>query len=115
MRFNGEALYQHRLRKDMSRADLATAIRRASRGEIKATERGIRGWEKNEYTPHGESVPAIAVALGCDIENLYETSAATSATDEEDRVSRLRRVRAELILAGRDDLADDLRVLAGAF
>ena len=67
----------------MSRADLAHAIRRSSRGEIKATERGIRGWEKNEYVPHGESVPAIASALGCEIGDLFEMNGKASDDDEE--------------------------------
>ncbi len=74
MHFNGQALYQLRLRNDMSRADLAVAIRRVSGGSVKATERGIRGWEKNEYVPRGEAVPAIAQALGCEISELYRAN-----------------------------------------
>lgn len=84
MRFSGEQMYQRRLKQDMSRADLAHAIRRASRGEIKATERGIRGWEKNEYTPHGESVPAIATALSCEINDLYERDGGDASDDDEE-------------------------------
>lgn len=57
----------------MSRADLAHAVRHASNGQVKATERGIRGWEKGEYTPRGEAMPAIAAALDCGISDLYET------------------------------------------
>jgi transcriptional regulator with XRE-family HTH domain len=76
-------MYQRRLKQNMSRADLAHAIRHASRGLIKATERGIRGWEKNEYVPSGESVPAIAEALGCDIGDLYERNGAAADEDEE--------------------------------
>lgn len=66
----------------MSRADLAMAIRRASQGQIKATERGIRGWEKNEYVPHGESVPAIATALSCQISDLFETNGDGRSVDD---------------------------------
>lgn len=80
MRFSGAALYQRRLKKDMSRADLASAIRRASGDTIKATERGIRGWEKGEYVPRGDAVPALAAALGVKVDELY--------SDEEEEESR---------------------------
>lgn len=83
MRFSGEILYQRRLRQNMSRADLAHAIRKVSNDQVKATERGVRGWEKNEYVPNGGAVPAIAGALGCEIEDLYSYGDA----DQEDRVS----------------------------
>lgn len=66
-----------RLRADMSRADLATAVRKTSNGDIKASERGVRGWEKGEYVPAGETVVAIAAALDCDVKELY-------GVDEED-------------------------------
>lgn len=79
-------MYQLRLGQNMSRADLAVAIRHASHGEIKATERGVRGWEKYEYVPHGESVPAIAAALKCEISDLFESNGDRS--DEEDRLPR---------------------------
>lgn len=68
----------------MSRADLAHAIRRSSQGDIKATERGIRGWEKNEYTPHGAAVPVIAQALECEIADLYEQNGNGTADDDEE-------------------------------
>lgn len=71
MRFSGQAMYQLRLKKDMSRADLAVAIRRASGGKIKATERGVRGWEKDEYVPRGDAVAAIATTLEVDVTALY--------------------------------------------
>lgn len=71
MRFSGASMYQLRLKRNMSRADLAVAIRRSSGGRIKATERGVRGWEKDEYVPRADAVPAIAAALGCEIADLY--------------------------------------------
>lgn len=74
MTFSGSALYQLRLKKNMSRADLAVAIRRTSGGRIKATERGIRGWEKDEYVPRGDAIPAIAAALDCQVDELYATN-----------------------------------------
>jgi transcriptional regulator with XRE-family HTH domain len=74
MSFNGDVLYQLRLKNNMSRADLAVAIREGSSGNVKATERGIRGWEKGEYAPRGDALPAIAGALGCEIADLYRAN-----------------------------------------
>lgn len=115
MRFSGSQLYDLRLQRNMSRADLAFAIRSISAGQIRATERGVRGWEKDENVPRGEALPAIAAALDCEMLELYEgarTSSGAEADDDEDRAARVRRLRAELVLAGRDDLAADLAVLA---
>lgn len=98
MRFDGQALYQLRLRRDMSRADLATAVRSASDGRIKATERGVRGWEKNEYVPRGEALAAIATALGCDVPTLF--GAAGVAGDEDEESSGMPLTRDEFTLLG---------------
>lgn len=53
----------------MSRADLAHAIRKST--ELKASERGVRGWERDEYAPSAAAVAAIAQATGRDIEFFY--------------------------------------------
>jgi transcriptional regulator with XRE-family HTH domain len=82
MRFSGQALCQQRLRANMSRSDLAMAIRQASHGRVKATERGIRGWEKGEYTPRAEAMPSIAAALGCEIIDLYGDGASLEDDEE---------------------------------
>lgn len=71
MEFNGTRLSQKRLSANMSRADLAAAVRTKSDGRIKASEAGIRGWEKDKHTPGGEAVVAIAAALDCRVEDLY--------------------------------------------
>lgn len=114
MRFSGTSLYQHRLKQNMSRADLAHAIRRSSHGQIKATERGVRGWEKNEYAPRGEAIPALAAALGCEMSELYETNGATADDDEEsDPVvsfeSAVAHFNAAAAAAGRKAAIDALR------
>ena len=95
MVFDGAVLYQLRLKKNMSRADLAVAIRTASGGRIKASERGIRGWEKNEYAPSGEAMPAIADALDCAISDLYAELA--DDDEEADALSGLTRAEADLL------------------
>lgn len=64
----------------MSRADLAHQVRQISRGEIKASERSVRGWEKNEYVPAGETVPVLALAVDCAVAELY----GADADDEEE-------------------------------
>jgi transcriptional regulator with XRE-family HTH domain len=84
MQFSGSLLYQRRLNKNMSRADLAHAVRRSSQGQIKATERGVRGWEKNEYAPRGEVIPALASALGCEMADLYEVNGKNAIEDDEE-------------------------------
>ena len=61
-----------RLEANMSRADLAAALRRVTSGRLKASERGIRGWEKGEYTPSGDVIPAYAIATGKPLDFFYE-------------------------------------------
>lgn len=116
MRFSGDALSQRRLARNMSRADLAVAIRRVSGGEIKATERGVRGWEKNEYTPHADSVPAIAEALECNTGDLFESNG-RHVDDDEDRGAKVpqslsvdlqRLAQLAGILERRPELVEDL-------
>ena len=55
----------------MSRADLAHAIRKATGNELKASERGVRGWERDEYAPSAAAVAAIAQATDHEIEFFY--------------------------------------------
>lgn len=61
-----------RLAADMSRADLAAALRKATSGRLKASERGIRGWEKGEYAPSADVIPAYAIATGKPLDFFYE-------------------------------------------
>lgn len=84
---NPKRIKSARLAADMSRADLAFAVRRVSDGRIKATERGIRGWEKGEYRPSDGVIPAVAEATGKSIDFFY---AADPDDDEEDETALLR-------------------------
>lgn len=70
----------------------------------------VSDWERGDNSPSGRHVASLARELGVEAEHFYDES-----DEEADQVSRLRRIRAELVLAGRDDLADDLRKIAGAF
>ena len=81
----------------MSRGDLAFAVRRDTQGGIKATERGIRGWEKGENAPSGLTVAVLAKILGTSIEFFY-----TSGADEDDE---------EVVLPSADEFLRALRPL----
>lgn len=76
---NRNRIKQARLAANMSRADLAFAIRRVSNGQIRATERGVAGWERGEYRPRDGVMPAIAAVTGNEISYFYE-----SDDDQED-------------------------------
>ena len=71
MAVNPDRMREARLDADMSRADLAAALRAATNGEVRASERGIRGWEKGEYTPSGDVIPAYVLATGKPHEFFY--------------------------------------------
>jgi transcriptional regulator with XRE-family HTH domain len=61
-----------RLAANMSRSDLAFAIRQHTGGAIKTTERGVAGWENKEYAPSDGVIPAIAAVTGKEIGFFYE-------------------------------------------
>lgn len=67
----------------------------------------ISDWERGDNEPSGRHVVSLARELKVNVDELYG-----SDDDEEDQVRRLRQIRAELVLAGRDDIAEDLRLLA---
>lgn len=69
----------------MSRADLAHRVRNISGGAIKASERSVRGWEKGEYVPSGETVPALAKAVGCAVPELFGDDLEEEAASMADR------------------------------
>lgn len=60
-----------RLAANMSRADLAHAIRTVTENDLKASERGVRGWELDEYAPSASAIAAIAKATNQEIEFFY--------------------------------------------
>jgi transcriptional regulator with XRE-family HTH domain len=69
VKIDGERIMKARLDAKMSRADLAHAIRTDT--DLKASERGVRGWELDEYAPSAAAIAAIAKATGKDIEFFY--------------------------------------------
>lgn len=99
-KFRGEFLRELRTTREWSQSDLGR--------RLGAHVTSISDWERGDNQPSGRHVAGLAREFGVAVEKFYG-----DADDEEDRVARVRRVRAELILAGRDDLADDLRMLAG--
>lgn len=103
--FSPRRLARARSNSGLTQADLAIALRTATRA--KTTERNVRRWEAGTNTPHSALIPAIAEALGVTVDDLYGTD-----EEEADPAMALRRIRAELVLLGRDDLANDLQQLA---
>lgn len=81
---NPDRIYQARLAADMSRTDLAHAIRIHTNGAIKASERSVRRWEKGEHAPSDGVIPAIAQATGKDIDFFYEQNGDGSSDDEDE-------------------------------
>jgi len=71
MKVSAERMTEARLNANMSRADLASELRRVTAGRVKASERGIRGWEKGEYAPSADVIPAYAIATGKPLEFFY--------------------------------------------
>lgn len=78
--------------------------------KIGAHVTSISDWERGDNEPSGRHVAGLAREFAVAADFFYG-----DATDEEDRVSRVRRLRAELILSGRDDLAEDLRLIAEGY
>lgn len=77
--------------------------------------RNVVRWERprgasGAHAPHADFIAAIAEATA------KEPSYFLGSDDtEEERLLRLRRMRSELVLAGRDDLADELQQIAAQF
>lgn len=74
---------------------------------INTRERNIIRWENDQNVPRVKYLAAIATATGKDIAFFVEAEEAED-DEEADPAMRIRRIRAELVLHGRDDLADDL-------
>jgi transcriptional regulator with XRE-family HTH domain len=100
---SGNRIRQARLSVGLTQAALARAVNTG--------ERNIVRWENDQNAPRLKHLAAIAQATGKDIAFFIE--AAEGDDDEEvDPLLRIRRIRAELVLHGRDDLAEDLLRLA---
>lgn len=84
---NPGRLYQARIAKGMTQADVANRLRNSGH---KANERSIRRWESGQHAPHANVVPALAEALGVTIDTLYERT--DTDDDEEDEAAVLRRI-----------------------
>lgn len=103
---SGKRIRQARLSSGLTQGGLARAV--------DTSERNIVRWENDKNTPRLKHIAAIAQATGKDITFFIEDEQPDEPS-EEDKVMRLRRIRAELVLNGRDDLAADLLLLAGSF
>jgi transcriptional regulator with XRE-family HTH domain len=101
-RVSGSRIRDARLGARLTQEGLARAVNTSARNIVR--------WETEANVPRLKHLAAIAQATGQEV--TYFLSA--DDAEEEDAISRLRRVRAELVLAGRDDLAADLLKLVGA-
>lgn len=104
-RVSGCRIREARLASGLTQAQLAR--------NVGTSERNIVRWENDQNAPRLKHLAAIAHATGREVGH-FVTADAGDDEQEEDSVSRLRRIRAELVLAGRDDLAEDLRLIAFA-
>lgn len=86
---NPKRIEKARLAANMSHADLAFAVRQATAGRLKPTEKSIRNWIKGKdaggNNPREGVIAAIAAATGQSIEFFYEVDA---DDDEESRLLR---------------------------
>lgn len=108
-RLSHARLYQLRLKSGKSQGDVAYELRQ--RG-FKVDATSISRWERGEHTPKANVMPALAAIYGVTIDELYSDSDGNDDDEEADQAMRLRRFRAELVLLGRDDLAEELKEIA---
>lgn len=69
---NPARIEKARLGANMSRADLAFAVRRVTNGRLKPTEQAIKRWSQGRHLPSADAISAIATATARDIDFFYE-------------------------------------------
>lgn len=107
-RLDASKIHQARLRANLSLDDVAHLLR--GRG-FKTTASAIWRWENGKNGPAGDVLASLADALQTDIDSFFSEEDGGDA-EEGGRAMRLRKLQAELVLSGRDDLAADLAALA---
>lgn len=108
-RLDASLIQGARLRADLSLDDVAHRLR--ARG-FKTTASAVWRWENGKNAPAGDVLASLADALETDIDSFFAEEEAGDGAEDGGRAVRLRKLRAELILAGREDLASDLAALA---
>lgn len=83
---NPARIEKARLGANMSRADLAFAVRRVTSDRLKPTEQTIKRWAQGKHQPGGDAVAAIATATGHEIAFFYEQD----GDDDEEEAELLR-------------------------
>lgn len=81
--FSRKQLTQARLAASMTQDDLAFALRRVTRGDLKTNAQAISKWERGKHTPTSEAVAAIAAATGQEIGFFYEDNGNGEDDEEE--------------------------------
>lgn len=95
--FSGRRLKELRDQKRLTQHDLASKLREHGFGTTQTT---ISRWEDGQQ-PQTRVLAVLARELGCKIGEFY-------VDEDDDESSRIRRIAAELVLRGEDDLASDL-------
>lgn len=110
--FSPRKLLALRLAAGFSQDDLAYELRKRATG---ASAKQVSRWENGSHAPRAAVLPVLADALGVEIDAFYGSAGESDDDDEEAaQEMEVRRIRSELILVGRDDLAADLlRVVEG--
>jgi len=87
-----------RLAANMSRADLAFAVRDVTNGRLKPTEQTIRRWSQGRHIPREGAIAAIAVATGHEISFFYEQDAGGDDEEEAELLRDLQQLPGDLRL-----------------
>jgi transcriptional regulator with XRE-family HTH domain len=95
---NPARIEKARLASDMSRADLAFAVRRVTDGRLKPTEQTVRRWAQGKHLPSADAVSAIATATGNDIDFFYEQDGDDADEEESQLLRDLEQLPADLRL-----------------
>jgi transcriptional regulator with XRE-family HTH domain len=97
-KFNPARIDKARLAVNMSRADLAFAVRRVTNGRLKPTEGSISRWAKGTHTPREGVIAAIAAATGQEISFFYAPDGDAEDDEEADLLRDVERLSADLRL-----------------
>lgn len=95
---NPSRIEKARLLANMSRADLAFAVRRVTAGRLKPAEQTIRKWSQGKHLPREGAIAAIAVATGQEISFFYEEDTPEDDDEEAELLRDLEQLPGDLRL-----------------
>jgi len=95
---NPARIEKARLSSNMSRADLAFAVRQVTDGRLKPTEQTIKRWAQGKHLPNADAISAIATATGNDIDFFYEQDGDDADEEEAELLRDLEQLPTDLRL-----------------